>query len=220
MLRFRLSKSQLRRTILFMAVVLTLVLATVPTSVMAAPTTAPAGGQYHNNYGCGDCYIVQPGDTLSQIAKWFGVTTWELARYNGISDPSKIYVGQTLYIPPSGCGNCGGYPPPHDGGCGNCGGYPPPHDGGYPPPHDGGCGNCGGYPPPHDSGCNGCGGDSYYPAHHDGGHYGCSGNCYVVQPGDTLSEIAKWYGVSVHYLCEKNNIHNPSKIYVGQVIWI
>jgi hypothetical protein len=24
----------------------------------------------------------------------------------------------------------------------------------------------------------------------------------------------------VHYLCEKNNIHNPSKIYVGQVIWI
>jgi LysM repeat protein len=184
MLRFRLSKSQLRRTILFMAVVLTLVLATVPTSVMAAPTTAPAGGQYHNNYGCGDCYIVQPGDTLSQIAKWFGVTTWELARYNGISDPSKIYVGQTLYIPPSGCGNCGGYPPPHD------------------------------------SGCNGCGGDSYYPAHHDGGHYGCSGNCYVVQPGDTLSEIAKWYGVSVHYLCEKNNIHNPSKIYVGQVIWI
>jgi LysM repeat protein len=245
MQRFRLINSRLRRAGLFLAMVLTLVLATLPTAVMAAPATSDYRRDHDSGGNCGDCYVVQPGDTLSEIAKWFGVSTWELARYNGISNPSKIYVGQKLYIPPGGCngcggwdkphhddgdcGDCGGYPPPHDGGCGDCGGYPPPHDGGcgdcggYPPPHDDGCYGCGdgGYHPPHDSDCNGCGGDSYHPAHHDGGgHYGCSGNCYVVQPGDTLSEIAKWYGVSVHYLCEKNNIHNPSKIYVGQVIWI
>ena len=98
MFRFRLSKSQLRRTGLFVAVVLTLILATVPTAVMAAPTTAPAAGQYHNNYGCGDCYIVQPGDTLSQIAKWNGVSVHYLAHRNRISNPSKIYVGQVIYI--------------------------------------------------------------------------------------------------------------------------
>ncbi|RIK44949.1 MAG: hypothetical protein DCC55_00960 [Chloroflexi bacterium] len=59
-------------------------------------------------------------------------------------------------------------------------------------------------------------------------HYDCGGcgkpgyghGTYVVRPGDTLSQIAKWYGVNVHYLAHKNGISNPSKIYVGQVIYL
>ena len=41
-----------------------------------------------------------------------------------------------------------------------------------------------------------------------------------VQPGDTLSQIAAWYGISVDYLCEVNELWNPNMIYVGQVLII
>ena len=44
-------------------------------------------------------YIVQEGDTLFSIARRFGVDMEELARVNGIDDPSTIYVGQRLIIP-------------------------------------------------------------------------------------------------------------------------
>ncbi|HAJ37395.1 MAG TPA: peptidoglycan-binding protein, partial [Chloroflexi bacterium] len=43
---------------------------------------------------------------------------------------------------------------------------------------------------------------------------------YTVQPGDTLSQIAAWYGVSVQQLCEVNGLWDPNMIYVGQVLII
>ena len=46
------------------------------------------------------------------------------------------------------------------------------------------------------------------------------GQTYTVQPGDTLSQIAAWYGVSVDLLCEVNGLWNPNFIYVGQVLII
>ena len=44
-------------------------------------------------------YVVQPGDTLSQIATQLGISVDDLARYNGIADPNLIYSGQALYLP-------------------------------------------------------------------------------------------------------------------------
>lgn len=44
-------------------------------------------------------YIIQPGDTLSEIAQRFGTTTQALAQINGISNPNLIYAGNTLKIP-------------------------------------------------------------------------------------------------------------------------
>ena len=44
-------------------------------------------------------YAVAPGDTLWSIAKNFGTTVNDIARYNGISDPDLIYPGQVLSIP-------------------------------------------------------------------------------------------------------------------------
>jgi LysM repeat protein len=41
---------------------------------------------------------------------------------------------------------------------------------------------------------------------------------YTVNPGDTLSEIAKKYGTTVQKLAKLNNIKNPDLIYVGQKI--
>ncbi len=47
----------------------------------------------------GQTYTVRRGDTLSSIARRFGVSTWALAQANGICNPSLIYVGQVLRIP-------------------------------------------------------------------------------------------------------------------------
>ena len=44
-------------------------------------------------------YTVKAGDTLSGIAARFGTTYQVLAQINGISDPDRIYPGQTLRIP-------------------------------------------------------------------------------------------------------------------------
>ena len=46
-----------------------------------------------------DSYEVKSGDTLSAIAKKWGVSTTELAKYNNISDPDVIYVGQLIRNP-------------------------------------------------------------------------------------------------------------------------
>lgn len=44
-------------------------------------------------------YVIQPGDTLSQLAVRFHTTVNELASLNNLTDPNLIYAGQTLRIP-------------------------------------------------------------------------------------------------------------------------
>ncbi len=44
-------------------------------------------------------YIVKSGDTLAQIARAYKTTVDNLARINGINDPSRISVGQVIKIP-------------------------------------------------------------------------------------------------------------------------
>jgi LysM repeat protein len=53
------------------------------------PEPIPAGAE---------TYTVRTGDTLSQIASRSGRTVAELARLNGIANPSQIYVGQVLRL--------------------------------------------------------------------------------------------------------------------------
>ena len=43
-------------------------------------------------------YTVQPGDTLSGIAERYGTSYQYLAYINGISNPNKIYVGDTIRV--------------------------------------------------------------------------------------------------------------------------
>jgi len=47
----------------------------------------------------GVSYTVQKGDTLSAIARKMGSTMEDIRNANRISDPSKVRVGQTLFIP-------------------------------------------------------------------------------------------------------------------------
>ena len=43
---------------------------------------------------------------------------------------------------------------------------------------------------------------------------------YTIQPGDTLSELAKRHGTTVAILATANLIANPDKIYAGREIWL
>ena len=45
-------------------------------------------------------YRVQPGDTLTSIARRFGVSTGIIVLTNRLANPDRLTVGQTLTIPP------------------------------------------------------------------------------------------------------------------------
>lgn len=74
----------------------------------ATPTPAPepakpAGGQTSGSAsGSSGDYTVAAGDTLSGIAREHGVSREDLARWNNIKDPNRIYPGQTLKLSESG----------------------------------------------------------------------------------------------------------------------
>jgi LysM repeat protein len=68
----------------------------------------PGGYDYGNNYGyyyCGpsyspyygNYYVVCRGDTLSGIARYYGVNTYYLQSRNGIPNANRIYAGQFIY---------------------------------------------------------------------------------------------------------------------------
>ena len=66
--------------------------ATATPSPSPTPTPPPAGFYY----------TVQQGDTLYSIAQRYGTTVAAIVTANGIADPSRIYVGQVLFIPGAG----------------------------------------------------------------------------------------------------------------------
>ena len=47
-------------------------------------------------------HVVQEGDTLSEIAKQYGVTVEAIQEVNAISDPKRLQIGQELIIPGGG----------------------------------------------------------------------------------------------------------------------
>ncbi|MDX6041227.1 TIGR02594 family protein [Scandinavium lactucae] len=63
-------------------------------------------GQHLTIYGVNtngpSIYIVAPGDTLAKIAEKNGANVEDIARQNNISDPNKIYPGQSISIDKSG----------------------------------------------------------------------------------------------------------------------
>lgn len=74
-------------------VVLVLLTGLVPAAASAAP---PADSYI--------IHVVRPGETLSSIARYYGVNMWAIARANNILNPNRIYVGQRLVIPTGGSG--------------------------------------------------------------------------------------------------------------------
>ena len=165
-------------------------------------------------------HIVKKGQTLSHIARYYGVSVAALARANGLSNPSYIYVGQHLHIPAGG-----------GQGSVSCASYYHVKPGDklsvlarYFGVSTNALANVNGISNPSliYIGQKLCIPSAYGPARpsHGGGyggdHGGSYGGYYIVKAGDTLSEIAKWHGTSVHRLMRINGLHNPNYIYVGQ----
>lgn len=104
-------------------------------------------------------YTVQSGDTLSSIASRYGTTVQELVDINGLSNPNLIYPGEILRIATNS-------------------------------------------------------------TVHGSETRGTGSIIYTVQRGNTLSQIANTYGVTVSHIVEINNIANPNLIYPGQKLRI
>ncbi len=134
----------------------------------AYANTSSAGGS-----SAGASYTVRAGDTLSEIAKQFGVTQEELLRLNGLDNPRFIWVGQELLLGSTAGSSTGS-------STGNSAG-------------------------------------STATSAWSGG--GGGGSVYVVQAGDTLSEIARDLGVSMQQLIDANGLPNASHVWVGQRLY-
>ncbi|MEO6122761.1 MAG: LysM peptidoglycan-binding domain-containing protein [Ilumatobacteraceae bacterium] len=65
---------------------------TTTTTTTMAPTTTTIPSEYE----------IKAGDSLSQIAKSFNLSTAALAAFNGITDYEHIEIGQVLKIPQPG----------------------------------------------------------------------------------------------------------------------
>jgi LysM repeat protein len=64
------------------------------------PTPAATDQPQNSTAGTfGFCYRVQPGNTLTGIARYFGVSVPTLAEVNGVRPTYYVYAGQGLFIP-------------------------------------------------------------------------------------------------------------------------
>ena len=104
-------------------------------------------------------YTIQPGDTLSEIAGRYGTTVQELVDINHLTNPNLIYPGETLRIATNS-------------------------------------------------------------TIHGSETRGTGSITYTVQRGNTLSQIASTYGVTVSHIVEMNDIENPNLIYPGEKLRI
>lgn len=64
-----------------------------------AATPAPAPAFSDNFPRDGITYTVAPGDTLSRIAQKTGAKLTDIINANKIADPTRVQVGQVLFIP-------------------------------------------------------------------------------------------------------------------------
>lgn len=69
--------------------------------VVTPPPSAPPDFGQGGALPLGSTYVVQPGDNLFRIALRANLSADALAQYNGILNPDRIFVGQTIRIPPA-----------------------------------------------------------------------------------------------------------------------
>jgi LysM repeat protein len=76
-------------------------LAKAPAAPRVSPPPAASAGPAESPPKDSTSYIVQKGDTLATIAKKTGAKQQDIIAANKLTDPSRILVGQTLFIPNS-----------------------------------------------------------------------------------------------------------------------
>jgi len=91
-------KPGVRAGVLLFVVAVMLAGLLTPATVMAAPAERAATSSSSSGY-CVAYHHVRPGDNLTKLSYWYGVSVWAIAQANGLRNPSYIYVGQVLCIP-------------------------------------------------------------------------------------------------------------------------
>ena len=71
-----------------------------PTTTAPPPSPAAVAASAQPTNG-GSTHPVARGETLTSIAKMYGVTVSDLQKYNHIENPLKLQAGQTIMIPAS-----------------------------------------------------------------------------------------------------------------------
>lgn len=84
------SKKSLKAALVFVLALILLTNAVLPMAVVGSDNDAAAEYQY---------YSVKAGDTLTRIAKNYGVTVSDLMTANDLSNADKIYTGQIIKVP-------------------------------------------------------------------------------------------------------------------------
>ena len=158
-------------------------------------------------------YVVQPGDTLADIAYKLGVSASVLARANGIANWDLIYVGQALLIPGN---NPAPTPEPPAS--------PTPQAAATPAP----TATPDAATTPDVVATSAASATPYAPATPDVAPPTAPAPTpvpgvavvYTVVPGDTLAKLAARYGTSINAIMRANGLTNPDFIYVGQQLTI
>ena len=65
--------------------------------VMASSSSSPS--RRYSSSGSGYEHVVDTGQTLSEIARAYGVTMNAIIQENNLQNPNQLRVGQTLFIP-------------------------------------------------------------------------------------------------------------------------
>ncbi len=148
--------------------------------VAAAPNKAPV------------YYVVQPGDTLSSIARAYGVSSQAIMAANSVNDMNHIEVGQRLVIPGSAAPDSGATIPQQPVATA----IPPTT---IPPTA---------IPP------------TTAPVVVSTPVTTAKLRTHVVTAGQGLAEIARLYGVTWPAIAALNNISDPNTIFAGTVLKI
>ena len=130
----------------------------IPSSGLSPQTLAMASGD--NLPGDAGYHVVGRGETLSEIAKSYGMTTGDLLRLNGISNANLIWVGQKLRVTARV--------------------------------------------------------EAVTAAAPNAPKLSAADEIYVVQAGDTLSEIAAQHQTTVQTLLAANGLPNANFVWTGQ----
>lgn len=161
-------------------------------------------------------YIVQPGDTLSEIASRYGTTVQELVAINHLANPNLIFPGETLRVTTNST--------VHGSETRGTGSITYTVQRGNTLSQ---IANAYGVTVSHIVELNNIQNPNLiYPGEklritestNTTLNPVIQNNYYTVQRGDTLSGIARRYGVTVQYLVNLNGITNPNLIYPGQLI--
>lgn len=170
-------------------------------------------------------HVVQPGESLSEIAAAYGVTMSALISSNGIGNGDYIYTGQQLVIPDgsdygsdygsSGYSTGGSYVTVGRGDSLSL------------------IAALNGMTVNELMQLNGLSNPNHVwigqrllvsgsgsVAATNEGTVASDGSIHVVQRGETLSHVARRYGLSIQQLMAMNNLSNPNHVYVGQQLYV